>query len=108
MQRFFTVKEIMEAARRFGRKRKAYIEMDEQESVDTMPEAPKSEPTPEKGSETQTNVKKWESGATRGKANPIDDKKKWESGINRGKANPIDDTKKWESGITRGKANPIN
>lgn len=32
---------------------------------------------------------KWESGATRGKANPIDSKSKWESGASRGKANPL-------------------
>jgi hypothetical protein len=30
----------------------------------------------------------------------------WESGITRGKANPVAD-KDWESGITRGKANPL-
>ena len=33
-------------------------------------------------------VTKWESGVTRGKANPIANNK-WESGINRGKANTL-------------------
>jgi hypothetical protein len=31
----------------------------------------------------------------------------WETGLTRGKANPIDDTTKWESGINRGKGNPV-
>ena len=34
-------------------------------------------------------VTKWESGATRGKGNPIDFKKKWESGLTRGKGNTL-------------------
>jgi len=34
-------------------------------------------------------VTKWESGATRGKGNPIDSKKKWESGLTRGKGNTL-------------------
>jgi hypothetical protein len=55
-----------------------------------------------------TPASKWESGTTRGKANPIDSKTKWESGATRGKANPIDSKAKWESGATRGKANPLN
>lgn len=55
-----------------------------------------------------TPSSKWESGATRGKANPIDSKSKWESGVTRGKANPIDSKSKWESGASRGKANPLN
>ena len=32
---------------------------------------------------------KWETGLTRGKANPIDSKSVWNSGINRGPANPL-------------------
>lgn len=32
---------------------------------------------------------------------------KWETGLTRGKANPIDTTSTWESGITRGKGNPV-
>ncbi len=31
----------------------------------------------------------------------------WETGLTRGKANPIDMTSKWESGLTRGKGNPV-
>lgn len=31
---------------------------------------------------------------------------KWESGVSRGKANPIANNK-WESGVTRGKANTL-
>jgi hypothetical protein len=31
---------------------------------------------------------------------------KWESGVTRGKANPISNNK-WESGVTRGKANTL-
>jgi len=34
-------------------------------------------------------VTKWESGATRGKGNPIDFKKKWEGGLTRGKGNTL-------------------
>ena len=32
---------------------------------------------------------------------------KWETGLTRGKANPIDTNSTWESGITRGKGNPV-
>jgi hypothetical protein len=32
---------------------------------------------------------------------------KWETGVSRGKANPIDVTSKWETGMTRGKGNPV-
>lgn len=32
---------------------------------------------------------------------------KWETGVSRGKANPIDASTKWETGITRGKSNPV-
>jgi len=32
---------------------------------------------------------------------------KWETGISRGNANPIDTSSKWETGITRGKGNPV-
>lgn len=32
---------------------------------------------------------------------------KWETGVSRGKANPIDTSSKWETGITRGKGNPV-
>lgn len=32
---------------------------------------------------------------------------KWETGLTRGKANPIDTSSKWETGITRGKGNPV-
>lgn len=46
-------------------------------------------------------VKKWESGLTRGKSNQIANTK-WESGATRGKANPIGNTK-WVSGRTIGK-----
>jgi hypothetical protein len=59
------------------------------------------------GAASQTPASKWESGASRGKANPIDSKSKWESGVTRGKANPIDSKSKWESGASRGKANPL-
>lgn len=34
-------------------------------------------------------VTKWESGAARGKGNPVDSKKKWESGLTRGKGNTL-------------------
>ena len=48
-------------------------------------EAPAAAPASNGG----TPSSKWESGATRGKANPIDSKSKWESGASRGKANPL-------------------
>jgi hypothetical protein len=31
----------------------------------------------------------------------------WETGLTRGKANPIDGTSKWDPGINRGKGNPL-
>ena len=31
----------------------------------------------------------------------------WNTGLTRGKANPIDTSSKWETGITRDKANPV-
>jgi len=37
----------------------------------------------------QPTTTKWETGVTRGKGNPIDDKLVWASGVVRGKANPI-------------------
>jgi hypothetical protein len=57
------------------------------------------------GGESAPQGTKWESGAQRGKANPIGNTT-WESGAQRGKANPIGNTK-WESGAQRGKANPL-
>ena len=41
------------------------------------------------GGVEQTNVPKWESGMSRGKANPIDYNQKWESGLTRDKANSL-------------------
>lgn len=35
----------------------------------------------------QTNVSKWESGITRGRANQVDQNHKWESGVTKGRAN---------------------
>lgn len=32
---------------------------------------------------------------------------KWDTGVSRGSANPIDASSKWETGITRGKGNPV-
>ncbi len=34
--------------------------------------------------------------------------KKWETGVTRGKANPISNHGEWETGIKRGKANPVS
>lgn len=34
--------------------------------------------------------------------------KKWETGVTRGKANPISNYGEWETGIKRGKANPVS
>ncbi len=34
-------------------------------------------------------VTKWESGLTRGKANPVNNKEKWTTGIKRGKSNTL-------------------
>jgi hypothetical protein len=53
-------------------------ELEEDETEGGEPSTPSS-PT----------MSKWETGLTRGKANPIDQNSKWESGINRGKANPL-------------------
>ena len=50
-------------------------------------------------------VTKWESGVSRGKANPVGTTK-WESGLTRGKSNQIGVTK-WESGTKRGKGNTL-
>ena len=51
------------------------------------------------------SVTKWESGVSRGRANPVGNTK-WESGLTRGKANQVGVTK-WESGTKRGKGNTL-
>ena len=45
----------------------------------STPSAPSPYPT----------VTKWESGLTRGKANPVNNKEKWTTGIKRGKSNTL-------------------
>jgi hypothetical protein len=78
--------------------------VDEQEA-----EAPSAGATPSSGGGEKKGyptVTKWDSGVTRGKANPIDQKSKWDSGVTRGKANQIAVTK-WESGVKRGKGNTL-
>ena len=50
-------------------------EIDEQDDGDSAPSSPA--------------MNKWETGLTRGKANPIDATSKWETGIQRGKGNPV-------------------
>lgn len=50
-------------------------EIDEQDDGDSAPSGP--------------SMTTWETGVTRGKANPIDGTSKWDSGINRGKGNPV-------------------
>ena len=50
----------------------------------------------------------WESGVSRGKANPISNTGKYEYGTQRGKANPISNTSTYDYGTQRGHANPIN
>jgi hypothetical protein len=56
------------------------IEMSEEDAA-----APSGGSSPSQGYPTVT---KWESGATRGKANPIANNK-WETGVKRGKANTL-------------------
>ena len=58
-------------------------EMSEQEDGDTGGDMTGD------SSATNANVSSWESGVTRGKANPIDQNSKWDSGLTRGKANPL-------------------
>ena len=53
-------------------------ELEEDETEGSEPSTPSS-----------PSMSKWETGLTRGKANPIDQNSKWESGINRGKGNPL-------------------
>lgn len=57
------------------------ISMDEEEGT--------SSGSPGTAAPAQPTVTKWESGLTRGRANPIDQNHKWESGINRGRANRL-------------------
>lgn len=92
----YGIDEVISLMKRYTKKDKPIVVLDEQEDEVTSP-----------STETGNDPGVWSSGVARGKANPIDDKSKWESGITRGKANPIDDKSKWESGITRGKANPL-
>lgn len=81
--------------------------VDEQEAE--APSAGATTSTPSSGGGEKKGyptVTKWETGLTRGKANPIDQKSKWDSGVTRGKANQIAVTK-WESGVKRGKGNTL-
>jgi hypothetical protein len=57
--------------------------------------------------EGSSSGKSWESGVSRGKANPISNTGTYEFGTQRGKANPISNTGTYEFGTQRGKANPI-
>jgi|TARA_R110000772_G_scaffold212208_1_gene322759 hypothetical protein len=50
-------------------------EIDEQDDGDSAPSGP--------------SMTTWETGVTRGKANPIDGTSTWDPGINRGKGNPL-------------------
>ena len=50
-------------------------EIDEQNDGDSAPSGP--------------SMTTWETGVTRGKANPIDATSTWDPGINRGKGNPL-------------------
>ena len=54
---------------------------------------------------TEGEIDEQEDGGEPAPSGPAMDK--WETGVTRGKANPIDTTSKWESGITRGKGNPV-
>lgn len=77
--------------------------------------SPSSEPSSPSGasgggdsSSTNANVSTWDSGASRGPANPVANTV-WPTNQQppRGKANPIDQNSKWETGLSRGKANPL-
>ena len=60
-----------------------YEELEEQEDGSTGGD------TTGDSASTNAGVSTWDSGVTRGKANPIDQNSKWDSGITRGKANPL-------------------
>ena len=71
----------------FGKKKQEVEEVDEIDIDGEMTE--EGEATSSGGaSSAYPTVTKWESGVTRGKANPIANNK-WESGITRGKANTL-------------------
>lgn len=77
-------------------------ELSEDEETTSTTTSTTTDTTTDTSSDTGATVKKWESGATRGKGNPIGNTK-WESGRTVGSTGP---KAKWESGITRGKGNP--
>jgi hypothetical protein len=71
----------------FGKKKQEVEEVDEIDIDGEMTE--EGEATSSGGASSgYPTVTKWESGVTRGKANPIANNK-WESGITRGKANTL-------------------
>jgi hypothetical protein len=65
-----------------------HTELDEEDANTVNPEPTAGTSTTQSGGTGYPEVGKWESGVTRGKANPIGNTK-WESGITRGKANPL-------------------
>jgi hypothetical protein len=62
------------------------------------------------GADSNSKMHKWDSGASRGKANPLGTEGPWESGVSRGAANQIGVTK-WEDTVgattSRGRANEL-
>lgn len=71
--------------------------------------SPENSATPPPAPGPYPTVTKWETGLTRGSANPINPKQKWSDvyNIKRGKANTIDPKSKWTTGLNRGKGNTL-
>ena len=53
-----------------------------------------------------TGAPGWESGLTRGRANPLQSGAPYDTGLTRAYANPLQSGAPWETKVTRGKGNP--
>ena len=65
---------------------KGFGQSDLKEQDATSTSSTSSTPSPPSAYPTVT---KWETGITRGKANPVNNKEKWTTGIKRGKSNTL-------------------
>jgi hypothetical protein len=88
------------------------FELDEDEGVSSEPSPPPPSSSSSLGGGGSTGgsgktPKKWESGISRGKSNPIANTL-WSSGRNFGKTYMNDPKYVWDSGVSRGKANPLD
>jgi hypothetical protein len=91
------------------------LDLDEQEEESSSPEPSSSTPPPPAsssggasggGGNSGKTPRKWESGASRGKANPTANTV-WSSGRQLGRTYMNDPKHVWNSGVQRGKANSL-